>query len=116
MNLSEKIKIFRIQHKLSQKELGEKVGSDAKQICRYETGAYKPSIDTLKRLADVLGVTTDFLLSDKKETKKEIGINDEELFMYCQAIDKMTAEVRNAVKFILNSVVMTAKKENYFSK
>lgn len=95
---------------MSQKDLAEKVGSDAKQICRYETGAYKPSIDTLKNLADALDVTTDFLLSDKEETKKEAGIKDEELFMYCQAIDKMESEAKNAIKFILNRVVVAGKR------
>ena len=43
-----------------------KLGTEAKlppsSIAHFETGARKPSFDNLKRLADALEVTTDYLL------------------------------------------------------
>jgi transcriptional regulator with XRE-family HTH domain len=47
---------------LSQGELAEKAGMQASAISHFETGGRKPSFDNLRRLADALDVTTDFLV------------------------------------------------------
>jgi len=57
------LKIARIRKGLTQKELGELIGGALVDISRYETGKSKPPIDKLCKMADVLNVTTDFLLS-----------------------------------------------------
>lgn len=116
MKLSEKIRFLRKQYNLSQEELGKKIGADGKQICRYENDVIKPSIETIVKLADELGVTTDFLLRDKEEVIESLGIKDKELFMNCQVIDKMKTDVRKAVNFLLKNVVINGKSENYFNK
>jgi transcriptional regulator with XRE-family HTH domain len=54
----------RRRNKLTQEELAEKVGVSRIMIARYETKLNKPSIDTLKKMAEVLGVTTDYLLEE----------------------------------------------------
>lgn len=46
----------------SQSELGEKAGLPSSSIAHFETGARKPSFDTLRKLANALEVTTDYLL------------------------------------------------------
>ncbi|MDK1389520.1 helix-turn-helix transcriptional regulator [Sinorhizobium sp. 8-89] len=46
----------------SQGELAEKAGMPPTSIAHFEAGARKPSFDTLRRLANALEVTTDFLL------------------------------------------------------
>lgn len=110
MKLSEKVKIFRKNLNLSQKDLGKKVGIDQKQICRYETGESDPPIDILKKLAEVFGVTVDFLLNDSKDNAlTKFGFNDKELFIYCQTIDKMPEEIRKAVKLLLKIVAISGK-------
>jgi len=48
----------------SQAELGEKVGTDAGRISRYEGGRITPSIDALMRIAEVFNVSADHLLFD----------------------------------------------------
>ena len=46
----------------SQGDLGQKAGMPASSIAHFETGARKPSFDSLRRLANALEVTTDYLL------------------------------------------------------
>ncbi len=46
----------------SQSDLGEKAGMPASSVAHFETGARKPSFDSLRRLANALEVTTDYLL------------------------------------------------------
>ena len=54
---------LRIQHKLSQSELGERLGGAKATISRYETGKKNPSLPTLCAYAEYFGVTVDHLLS-----------------------------------------------------
>ena len=46
----------------SQSELADRTGLQASAVSHFETGSRKPSFDNLKRLADALKITTDFLL------------------------------------------------------
>jgi len=48
--------------KWSQSELAKKAGLPPSSIAHFETGARKPSFDTLRKLANALEVTTDYLL------------------------------------------------------
>lgn len=45
--------------RLTQKQLGERVGVSQSSIALYETGERVPSLDTARRLAEVLGVPLD---------------------------------------------------------
>ncbi len=48
--------------KLSQEQLAKNAKMAPAAISHFETGARKPSFDNLRRLADVLSVTADYLL------------------------------------------------------
>ena len=52
----------RTARNLSQSELARRAGLQASAVSHFETGTRKPSFDNLKRLADALRVTTDYLL------------------------------------------------------
>ena len=47
---------------LNQGQLAHRSKLQASAVSHFETGARKPSFDNLKRLADALNVTTDYLL------------------------------------------------------
>lgn len=51
---------------ITQRELGEKIGVNANTINQYESGARKPDIIKLKKIANVLECTTDQLLEPVK--------------------------------------------------
>ena len=48
--------------KWSQSQLAERAKMPPSSIAHFETGTRKPSFDTLRRLANALDVTTDYLL------------------------------------------------------
>lgn len=50
----------------SQVELAEKIGVSKQAISNWENDNIQPSIEMLIRLADVFGVTTDYLLGREK--------------------------------------------------
>ena len=59
---SERIILTRTKLQLSQESLAKKASMAPAAISHFETGARKPSFDNLRRLADVLDVTADYLL------------------------------------------------------
>jgi transcriptional regulator with XRE-family HTH domain len=58
----ERLRTAREFRELSQGELAKRAGFQASAVSHFETGTRKPSFDNLKRLADALRVTTDYLL------------------------------------------------------
>jgi transcriptional regulator with XRE-family HTH domain len=59
---AQRLKAARDLRNMSQGDLAAKSGLQPSAISHFETGKRSPSFDNLKRLADTLAVTTDYLL------------------------------------------------------
>lgn len=64
MKIGNNIKLYRKQKGLTQKQLAEKIGSTDSAITRYESNSREPSIETITKIADALGVPVSKLLED----------------------------------------------------
>ena len=66
---------------LTQTELGNKIGVTKSSISQYESGYHEPDLETVKHIADVLGVSLDVLMDRKplEEDKEETWIIRERL-------------------------------------
>ena len=85
----EKIRIMRQKRKLSQRQLGEKVGMSQQQIGQYETGTRIPKTETLVKLAAALDCTIfdlgswdEYPIEDQKDVIVYGGQKAEMLAMY----------------------------------
>ncbi|MDR2011894.1 MAG: helix-turn-helix domain-containing protein [Rhodanobacter sp.] len=58
----ERLRAARELRKWNQGELADRSGMPPSSIAHFESGSRKPSFDTLRRLANALEVTTDYLL------------------------------------------------------
>lgn len=74
--------------KLSQTELAEKSGFQPSAISHFETGRRSPSFDNLKKLADALAVSIDYLLG-RQDNTKSYGPAAEQLF---RDFEKMSSD------------------------
>ena len=63
-NLAMRLKMLRIEAGLSQEEFAVKAGISRSCVANYETGKRFPSINMIKKIADIYGVMTDVLLGD----------------------------------------------------
>lgn len=63
----ENLKEARKTKKLTMQQAAELIGVSASSYQKYEYGINKPDIDTLRKIADVFGVTTDYLLGREPE-------------------------------------------------
>lgn len=59
---SKKLRETRLARNLTQQKLADSVGLALRSYQCYEQGTREPSLDMLVKLADVLGVPTDYLL------------------------------------------------------
>ena len=72
----QRLKAARDLRGYSQEQLAERSGLQASAISHFETGNRKPSFDNLKRLADALGVSTDYLLGRTADPEGHAAPND----------------------------------------
>lgn len=61
MNIAERIKNARLNKHYTQKELAELINVKSTTVSGWELGRNEPSIDTLKKLANKLDVSFDYL-------------------------------------------------------
>ena len=62
---------LRKEQKLTQAELGEKLGVTNKTVSRWETGTYMPPVEILEELSRLYGLTINEILSGRKLTTEE---------------------------------------------
>ena len=70
MTLGERIKEARLRKRLTQKQLAKLLNVTDATVNRYEKNVRKPDAEMLKRIAEILGVSVDYLLGteEKHET------------------------------------------------
>lgn len=67
-NLYKRIKLLRKEKQMKQVEAAERLGISVTSYCRYERGEREPDAPILWRMADLFGVSIDYLIgrSDEK--------------------------------------------------
>jgi transcriptional regulator with XRE-family HTH domain len=65
----DRLRMSRLQLRLTQERLGQEIGQDQSYVSRLERGDFSQiTILTLERLADALQVSTDYLLGRSETT------------------------------------------------
>lgn len=109
MKLQNKLKALRKERGWSQAKLAEKVGVHAVHISKLERGHYQPSIDLLKKMAQVFEVTTDYLLNDEEDNFSPVMVGDKSLAERIRLIDSLDTDERYALLKIIDAL-LTKKK------
>jgi transcriptional regulator with XRE-family HTH domain len=84
----ERLRRIREEKRLNQSDLAERTGFQPSAISHFESGRRAPSFENLKKLADALAVTIDFLLG-RETVPTSAGPVAEKLF---RNFEQMTAE------------------------
>ena len=100
---AQRLRELRKQKNLSQTELGRLAELHYTHIGRFERGTSRPSGDTLKRLADALGVTSDYLLDGAADEAAKARFEDRELLKQFQEVEQLPDEDKNVVKKLLDA-------------
>lgn len=90
MNMGEKLKSLRIEKKLTQKQVADRIGLAISAVSSYESGARYPSYDVLAKLARIFHVSTDYLLGMTDTRNVDVtGLNDNEIELVSQLVDML---------------------------
>lgn len=108
---ADRLKALRKQRDLSQVELAQLVGVHHNHIGRYERGESNPSADALRRLADSLGVSTDYLIEGASDEAAKARFEDRELLRQFQQVETLPDEDKALVKSFLDALLFKRKVE-----
>lgn len=90
-SFGDNLKNARTKKGISQGQLAELMGIHPAHISRYERNQTVPSIDVVKKFADILEVSTDMLVYGTDDEKAQGKIKDSELlsmFTKAQTLDE----------------------------
>lgn len=95
---TKKLKSLRIEKKLTQKQVADRIGLAISAVSSYESGTRYPSYDVLVKLARIFHVSTNYLLGMTDKRNIDItGLNDDEIELVSQLVD-MHRNINNDVR------------------
>lgn len=110
--MSEKFEIIlrhiREQRGMSQSDLGEKAGLQAAAISHFENGRRAPSFANLRKLADALSVSIDYLLG-REEDPSVAGPRAEAVFRH---MNNMSDKDQDALEAMAQTLANRNEKKN----
>lgn len=91
VDLSIKLKTLRQQAGMTQRQLGERIGTTKATISYYELSERTPSPEMLVKLASVFHVSTDFLLGIEtaERTLDVSGLSEENVQLIQRLVDAL---------------------------
>jgi transcriptional regulator with XRE-family HTH domain len=102
-SFAERLRALRKQKNLSQTELGKLADLHYTHIGRFERGTSRPSGDTLHRLADALGVSSDYLLEGTTDDAAKARFEDRELLRQFQEVELLPEADKMVIKTLLDA-------------
>ena len=105
MALSEKIVQLRKERNWTQNQLADLIGMAVNQVKRYEKGKSAPSLEAIKKLAVIFGISSDELIFDNGQGVAAQKL-DPELLKKFELISKLPKKDRDAVSVLLDGVII----------
>jgi len=101
MKLGEKITKLKKLKNLSQVALAEATGISRDAISKYERGDSIPSVDYAKRIADALGVSLDYLVSDSDRE----DVLDNDAVKRIKEIQDLPASEKDKIYSVIDALI-----------
>jgi len=109
LSLGEKIRLIRQEKGLSQILLEKKSGVNSKLLSKYENGRIIPTADTLRKIAEGLEISADYLIFDNVPKDGLSQIIDLDLFEKFKEVERMDMESKNMIKRLIEAVIIKNK-------
>lgn len=99
------LKAARVQKGVSQGQLADMMGIHSTHISRYERNQTIPSVDVVKKLADLLEVSADVLVYGSVDEKVRGRIQDDELLTMFTKAQSLDEDDRKSIKAMLKAFI-----------
>ena len=88
VDFSQRIKQLRKDKHMTQAQVAARIGVTASMVSSYETDIRLPSYEVMVQIADLFGVTVDYLLCRQDKRFLDISeLNDEEAAVVCSVVE-----------------------------
>lgn len=88
VDFSQRLKKLRTDKHLTQAQVAKRVGVTASMVSSYETDIRLPSYEVMIRLADLFGVSVDYLLGREEKRLLDISeLTDAEAAVVCDMVN-----------------------------
>jgi transcriptional regulator with XRE-family HTH domain len=111
MPFAQKLSTLRNERGLTQKEMASLIGVGIAQMRRYEKGSSSPTLEVIRNIARTLGISADELIFDEEERVAAAKILDRKLLEQFEQISRLSAHDKEAVKTILESMILKGRLE-----
>jgi len=108
-DLGKRVVELRKKKGLSQSDLANQVGISYAQVGRYETKGAQPPAEVLKKIADALDSTVDYLISGDTDEKAVSTLKDAELLQQFRAVEQMDEDDKMTVKKLIDAFITKRK-------
>ena len=112
MHFPKRLAAIRKEHGYTQQIMADKCGIHVSQYKRYESGTSQPTLEVFRKLALALNTSADMLLFEDGER----GPEDDELKLQFEAVAKLDADERKAVKTLIDGVLLMHDAKRYTDK
>lgn len=99
----------------SQSQLADKVGVSYAQIGRYETKDAQPPAEVLKKIADALDSTLDYLINGSSSDKANASLQDAEVIRYFKEVDTLPIEDKSALLRVISGFLRDVKTKQAYA-
>ena len=97
---------------MSQTDLAKKLETSVSVISRYERDEMTPSIETAKKLANVLDTTVGYLLG---ETEDDNLLKDQDMITRLKEVKEFSSEEKSQIYFTLDAVIREIKNRRTYA-
>lgn len=103
------------KEKVTQKALGDYLGIRPQTVSLYKNGITQPTLDTIVKMAEFFGVSTDYLLTgvsaENKSMNEQLGLSEGAIRMLRSAYDKLNFESCEDIISVIDNLL--SDKEFY---
>lgn len=111
MTLGQKITKIRKEKKLSQVDVASYVGVSRDAISKYERDDIVPSVENANKIAKVLGVSLDYLVSEDDS----LEVVDVDMLNRMREIQRLSEDDKNTVIKIIDAFIRDTKTKKAYA-
>jgi transcriptional regulator with XRE-family HTH domain len=97
---------------ISQSELARQLGTNHSIIGKYERDEVKPTIDVVKKIANILDTTVGYLLGESEETNL---LKDPSMLKRLNDINDLPEKDKDCILYTLDGLLRDAKTRQAYS-
>jgi transcriptional regulator with XRE-family HTH domain len=112
----QRLRELRQQRDLTQQELAKRANIHYTHIGRYESSKSMPAADTLRRIAEALGTTVDYLMDGATQDSAKARLNSRALLDRFQEVEKLPDDQQIVILQLMDAFLAMHQLKAYASK